>query len=570
LAFDYFTVRALAAELSDDYAGRCITQAASGGDQLALACSASTHLLAVLGSGGWLYRAPGTISGGVREADGVERYLAGARVESVRADARDRVIRLRLTRTNREGAVSCGELILELIPPRWRAALVNEQTRRVLGVWPSVSEGWAGRRVAPGSPHPALRGETRCLPGVDASSSFAEAVRAKEGSLVRALCRVVAGADRHVAAEMAYVAGVSMEGAAADSEVATLDRLWEAAAKVYGTPTQRGGHVWAMGGELAFSALRPARPVDGCRSFESLSDAIRHCREVGPATGEARRSTDRLVRDLTRRQRSLERRVAAMRGDLEEAAGADDLERHGSTLLAQLALVPTGAREARLPDPYDAAGQRTVLVPLDPERTAAANAARMLKRAKRLRRRQQALPERLERVEAEADELSQVLCRLGRGETLSMNDMQRWSPPHTHDRVAGRGGAVSAHPRRYVTSSGWTVLAGRSNEENDVLTHRIAAQEDLWFHASGYPGSHVILRRDGRRDEPGAQTLAEAAGVAAYWSKGRSAKRVPVMYTRAKHVSKPRGAPAGQAMPRRVRTLMATPALLPLAHEPEA
>ena len=189
----------------------------------------------------------------------------------------------------------------------------------------------------------------------------------------------------------------------------------------------------------------------------------------------------------------------------------------------------------------------------------------MLKRAKRYRRRQQVLPARLERIEVEAAELSAVLCRLGRGETVSEGDVQRWSRRSPRDGSGRRQGAAQAHPRRYITSSGWTVLAGRSNEENDILTYRVAAQEDIWFHASGYPGSHIILRREGRRDEPGARTLAEAAGVAAYWSKGRSAKSVPVIYTRAKYVSKPRGAPAGLAMPRRVKTLMVTPALLPEA-----
>ena len=126
-----------------------------------------------------------------------------------------------------------------------------------------------------------------------------------------------------------------------------------------------------------------------------------------------------------------------------------------------------------------------------------------------------------------------------------------------------RGAAPEAHPRRYRTSDGWSVWAGRNNHENDLLSHRLAAQNDLWFHAHGYAGAHVLLRREGRKEEPSQRAVLEAAAVAAYWSKGKTARKVPVVCTLAKFVSKARGAPAGQAVIRRERTLMVEPALLP-------
>jgi len=73
----------------------------------------------------------------------------------------------------------------------------------------------------------------------------------------------------------------------------------------------------------------------------------------------------------------------------------------------------------------------------------------------------------------------------------------------------------------------------------------------------------VILRREGRKDEPSAETLEEAAAVAAYWSKGKTARRVPVVYTLAKYVTRPRGAPPGRVAIRRERSIMVQPRLLP-------
>ena len=88
-----------------------------------------------------------------------------------------------------------------------------------------------------------------------------------------------------------------------------------------------------------------------------------------------------------------------------------------------------------------------------------------------------------------------------------------------------RQNGLNAHPRQYITRDGWTVLAGRNNKENDILTHKMAAQNDIWFHAHGYPGSHVILRRDGRKEEPSKQSIEDAAGVAAFLEQRKSAKK---------------------------------------------
>ena len=105
---------------------------------------------------------------------------------------------------------------------------------------------------------------------------------------------------------------------------------------------------------------------------------------------------------------------------------------------------------------------------------------------------------------------------------------------------------------------------GRNDWENDLLTRR-AHPEDFWFHAQGCPGSHVVLKREGRKADPGKRTLEEAAGVAAYWSKARTSKTVPVNYTLKKYVRKPRRAKPGSVLIQREKTLFVEPKLLPQA-----
>ena len=112
----------------------------------------------------------------------------------------------------------------------------------------------------------------------------------------------------------------------------------------------------------------------------------------------------------------------------------------------------------------------------------------------------------------------------------------------------------------YVLPGGWTVLAGRTDADNDRLSLKIAGANDYWFHVRGMPGSHVVLRSDPER-EPDRQTLERAAAIAAYHSKARAGGIVAVSCTQAKNVRKPRGAKPGTVEIRRETVLKVRPGL---------
>lgn len=95
---------------------------------------------------------------------------------------------------------------------------------------------------------------------------------------------------------------------------------------------------------------------------------------------------------------------------------------------------------------------------------------------------------------------------------------------------------------------GFEILVGRSAAENDRLSLREAKPDDVWLHAAGYAGSHVVIRaREGRTGEVPAGVMEHAARLAVWHSKARSAGgKVPVHVCRGRDVGKRRGAPAGQ------------------------
>ena len=120
--------------------------------------------------------------------------------------------------------------------------------------------------------------------------------------------------------------------------------------------------------------------------------------------------------------------------------------------------------------------------------------------------------------------------------------------------------APAARIAEYELPGQWKVLAGRSDADNDELSLGMASQDDWWFHVRGMPGSHVILRGPAGA-EPDKETLKLAAAIAAWHSKARNAGVVPVSCTRARHVTKPRGAKTGTVQIRKEIVLKVRPAI---------
>jgi predicted ribosome quality control (RQC) complex YloA/Tae2 family protein len=113
----------------------------------------------------------------------------------------------------------------------------------------------------------------------------------------------------------------------------------------------------------------------------------------------------------------------------------------------------------------------------------------------------------------------------------------------------------------YTTRDGFTVLVGRSSAENDELTFRVAAPDDLWLHAAGWPGAHVVVRNPRRLRELPDATVREAAAIAAWHSKGRDEPELDVHVSFRRHVRKGRGMSPGMVMLRKHRTVRVAPAL---------
>ncbi len=366
------------------------------------------------------------------------------------------------------------------------------------------------------------------------------------GALAKALQAHFHSLSRHAIGQILQDAGIVPDRPAASlgsDEIGRLEAAWThamtslAAGRFY--PRLVAGQPWdyaLLPPQAPGSAGDPGGPEEApvCALLDAYYTDRWQAREA-----EALRLL--LERTIAQERLRLETRMAQARETLARAESADQYKRWGDLLLTWQYLVEPGASQVALEDPET--GQE-VVVPLDPGRSPAENAQRHYKAYKKALSARQVQERMLEVALAEdawwADRAADAQA------AASKADLDAVAARVQDDTGAASGppGAESG-PERYRSADGLEILVGRNNRQNDLITGRIARPEDWWFHAQKAPGSHVIVRAPSSGATLPEKTCAQAAHLAAWFSRARADTRVPVAYTRRKYVRRKPGAAAG-------------------------
>ncbi|MFN6465542.1 MAG: NFACT family protein [Nostoc sp. DedVER02] len=255
---------------------------------------------------------------------------------------------------------------------------------------------------------------------------------------------------------------------------------------------------------------------------------------------------------------------------LQQSDRADEYRQKADLLMAHLQNWEPGMKEIILAD-FDT--NLPIAIALQPDKNAVQNAQSLYKQHQKLKRARSAVEPLLLEVQTEIDYLEQVEAAIAQIDTYQTAEDLRaleeireeligqkyLEDPEYRGRSANEPPSTNFH--RYLTPSGFEVLIGRNNRQNDQLTFRVAGDYDLWFHAQEIPGSHLLLRL-----EPGAVAeeadLQFVANLAAYYSRARQSEQVPVVYTQPKHVYKPKGAKPGIAIYKQESILWGKPQMV--------
>jgi predicted ribosome quality control (RQC) complex YloA/Tae2 family protein len=231
---------------------------------------------------------------------------------------------------------------------------------------------------------------------------------------------------------------------------------------------------------------------------------------------KVRTGTQRLLEE---RERKLRAELARVEAALSASASRNDLRARGDAIYGGLHELAPAERQA-----------------------AKDEAAAVFARYKKAGSAAAHLARRRTSVRQSLDEAEELRWELERADHDQVREIAELVKPRGANAPKSR--PKKRVPMQGMTPAGSRIFVGRSPAENAELTFRIARPNDLWFHARGQPGAHVILQRDDRA-EPSKEDVRTAAELAALHSKGRNSAKVTVDYTQRKHVRKRTGAAPG-------------------------
>ncbi len=318
-------------------------------------------------------------------------------------------------------------------------------------------------------------------------------------------------------------------------------------------------------------------PSEGEDRFASLEgEALLRGIEAAYAGAEAHADDGQLRRRMTKALGkalgAVDKKTARLRKDAEAGAKAPQLERMGELLKGSLDKVGRAATSVETVD-FESGEPVTIL--LDPKKSAAENLEDYFRRARKAVRKEQKAEAEIGAQSARREELEALGRDLEAAE--STDDLRALAETPAFERLLGRfapapaepaaGGAAKKVwkvgkrelptrlvPKRYATESGLEVWVGKNDQGNDILTTRLARGRDLFFHLEGNPGSHVVLRVEGKGEPPQSAVL-EAAELSVHFSKARTATRASVHVAAIRDISKPRDAKPGLVYVHRGRTI---------------
>jgi len=282
---------------------------------------------------------------------------------------------------------------------------------------------------------------------------------------------------------------------------------------------------------------------------------------VEPAIAALRRA---IAKAATR----IERRAAAVQGDLAQADQAEAAAERARLFVAEAARAARGARVLVVLD-WSTGEARSIEMPLDPAKSAKEQLDAVFRRARRMKEGRAVAHKRLDQARSTLQTLAAIAAELevagaaadvpalqGRAVAAAPRDFKPVAAATAGTAPRRRAKQEPAPPYRLFTSAdGATILVGRGAAHNDELTLHVARPRDLWLHAKGMPGAHVVVRL-AKGASCTSETLVDAAHLAGHFSDARDETLVEIQYVQRRYVRKPRGSAPGTVVVDREKVIV--------------
>lgn len=480
----------------------------------------------------------------------LRKHLSGALIKNVKQHGMERIIVMDVQARNEIGDLSDKQLVIELMGKHSNMMLLDKTTGNIIDSMKHISSAQNRyRTILPGAEYVLPPAQDKANPLELSGEAFIQLLDFNQGKLDKQIVNHLTGFSTVLARELAYRAGLGGQSAYMQAfleiQQTIIQRQYDPA--IYTSSDAEDFHV------IPLESFKGEK-----ETFTSISQMLDAFFKGKAERDRVRQQAKDLYRFIKNEKEKNERKLIKQERTVKKAENAENYQRQGELLTAHLHLVKQGDSSVKVTDYYDP-DQKEIEIPLNPQKTPSENAQSLFKTYQKLKTSKQVLEKEMEKTRDEIHYFDSLLQQI---ENARVDDLEE-----IREELAAGGylkkrskhkvkkNAAKPAPEQFRATDGTDIYVGKNNTQNDYLTNRLARRTEYWLHAKDIPGSHVIIRSD----NPSAETLEEAAQLAAYFSKSRDSSSVPVDYTQVKHVKKPSGAKPGFVTYDHQKTLYVTP-----------
>ncbi|MCI9184373.1 MAG: fibronectin/fibrinogen-binding protein [Lachnospiraceae bacterium] len=496
----------------------------------------------------------------------LRKHIGTGRIVKVEQPGLERVIEFTIEHLDEMGDVCRKRLIVELMGKHSNIIFCKEDGIILDSIKHVSAQVSSVREVLPGRPYFIPQTMEKADPLTVTEEAFSALLHGTPAPVQKALYQKLTGISPVVGAELCHLASIDADLPASQLEEKELCHLYRRLSFMMEDIKNANfspNIVYRDTEPVEFASV-PLTCLDGdgytVRGFSSISPLLEtYYAEKNVLTRIRQKSSDlrRIVQ--TALERNYKKYDLQLK-QLKDTEKRDKYKIYGELLTTYGYELCGGEKELTCLNYYT---NEDIRIPLDPQLTAQENSQKYFGKYNKMKRTYEAMTQMVQETRREIDHLESIGAALDiavkeedlvqvKEELMEFGFIKRRGPGNKKPKITSR-------PYHYLSSDGFHMYVGKNNYQNEEVTFKIAGGGDWWFHAKGVPGSHVVVKSEGR-DLPD-QTFEEAGALAAYYSKGRGNEKVEIDYIQRKHVKKAAGGAPGFVIYHTNYSMMATPKL---------
>lgn len=479
----------------------------------------------------------------------LRKHLEGGVIERIGQIELERILYIDVKGRNEIGDVTYKRLIIEIMGRHSNIILIDRDRNMIQDsikhISPAVNR---HRTIMPGQEYVLPPEQNKLNPFEATEETILRKVDFNSGKLDQQLMQQFAGISPLFAKEILFRAGLASRISLPESFLKLVSEIKnnDISASMIETSDKEYFYI------LPLTHLNGTSKV-----FPSISEMLDRYYYGKAARDRVKQQGNDLERFVQNELKKNKTKIKKLQATLKDAEKAEKYKLRGELITANMYAIKRGDKTADVINYYDG---EMVSIALNPQKTPSENAQAYFQKYNKAKKSVAFIEEQISLAENEILYFENVYQQIESASPKDIEEIREELMDGGYLKKKQAKGNKKNKPakiilEKYAASDGTEILVGKNNKQNDYLTNKTAARDDIWLHTKDIPGSHVVIRSQ----EPSEETILEAANLAAYFSKAKGSSSVPVDFTKIRHVKKPNGSKPGFVIYDNQQTVYVTP-----------